>query len=578
MAEIAIAAVAASAGVIQALSASDAIKKGLHSVKISKPDASRLENKLHGELFETWNESHDFTMSRKIPKENIDGFLDHLQNAYKGIDDNKRNEMSKIMSDKSWFHNIMEWNFYQPDNSGAEYGIVCFGRSPDGKSLDCLVVQLKIKFTISSKIKEPTNKGSCLSERIPGLISKKDLQNFFRLKALEGCLSEGYVEKINFVNSLKEITSLQALEGIPNSSQHLQTVKAIPRSSKGSSEQASEDNPNSSKNTREMTDTISVSEMSHEDTSTSSTNLHRKVKETTSDSQEGSPKKISKNSSPEDSSKNSAEDISNSSTGLSKQDSDATCNSSEDLQEKPHEDNHDASAELSQQDREATNNSSEDTLEKSKEDNHDASAGLSKQDIKATSNSTENSTENSHEDKYDASTELSKEERKASTTSPEGLHEDVQKKATHLTEGSPKKAAVSISKSPADLSKQSQEPTSNPSKDSPSSKMAPKATTTTGETKDFIKKTTEEISHSSVESNKQTSKVNPNSCKNSPKETSENSRSSNESTIVTQEAISKSSERLAEKDVNENGNTDESCEQAHGTNPLPSEDSLNGEK
>lgn len=54
---------------------------------------------------------------------------------------------------------------------------------------------------------------------------------------------------------------------------------------------------------------------------------------------------------------------------------------------------------------------------------------------------------------------------------------------------------------------------------------------------------TEDTSHSSVESYKQTSKVSPNS----PTDTSENSRSSNDSTIVTQKAISKSPERVAEK-------------------------------
>lgn len=135
--------------------------------------------------------------------------------------------------------------------------------------------------------------------------------------------------------------------------------------------------------------------------------------------------------------------------------------------------------------------------------------------------------------------QLSKEGIKSSTTSPEGLHEDAQKNVTHLPKGPPKKAVFSISKSPAGFFKQSQKPNYNPSKPN------------TGKTKSLIMNATEDTSHSSVESYKQTSKVSPNS----PTDTSENSRSSNDSTIVTQKAISKSPERVAEKNVNENGKT-----------------------
>lgn len=48
---------------------------------------------------------------------------------------------------------------------------------------------------------------------------------------------------------------------------------------------------------------------------------------------------------------------------------------------------------------------------------------------------------------------------------------------------------------------------------------------------------------------------------------------------MTQEAISKSPERVADKDVNENGKTsDEWCKHGEGTNPLSSGGSLNGGK
>lgn len=217
-------------------SASEAVRKGLNSIEVSKDDATKLELGLKGELFDKWSESFEVMQSTKIPHEKLDGFLDHLQNSYEGIDDEKRAEMGIIVSDKSWKQHIVEWNFNKPDRSGVRYGIVAFGRSSDGKYIDCIAVLLKVNFELASTknitrkrrageiapLSLTKTKATQTAEDIFGSINKKSLQNFFRLKALEECYKEGIIEKINYINLTDD----------------------LPRSSKVAPKQAAEKNSN----------------------------------------------------------------------------------------------------------------------------------------------------------------------------------------------------------------------------------------------------------------------------------------------------------------------------------------------
>lgn len=115
---------------------------------------------------------------------------------------------------------MVEWNYKQPDDSGIRYGLIAFGRSKDQQYVDCMYVLYKMDFALTPH-EIVTEKKSCW---LFGLIktdtslkvefidqhldakSIQDIQNFFRVKALEKIYKEGYIESINFVDSLDEIS------------------------------------------------------------------------------------------------------------------------------------------------------------------------------------------------------------------------------------------------------------------------------------------------------------------------------------------------------------------------------------
>lgn len=113
---------------------------------------------------------------------------------------------------------MVEWNFKKSDDSGIRYGLVAFGRSEDQQYVDCMYVLYKMDFVLTPH-EIVTEKFSWFLG-IKSLISLKvefiekhldakliqDIQNFFRVKALEKMYKEGYIESINFVDSLDEIS------------------------------------------------------------------------------------------------------------------------------------------------------------------------------------------------------------------------------------------------------------------------------------------------------------------------------------------------------------------------------------
>lgn len=141
-----------------------------------------------------------------------------------GIDDGIRKKLDGVLfATTTWEHRLIEWKFNKGDDSGARYGLIAFGRSPDQKFVDCMYVMYKMDFKVAPQrivtqkqhswfwglIKYNTEKVEIV-DRALGANSIQTMQNFFRIKALEGFYKEGLIESINYVNSLEDIPDLNA--------------------------------------------------------------------------------------------------------------------------------------------------------------------------------------------------------------------------------------------------------------------------------------------------------------------------------------------------------------------------------
>lgn len=155
-------------------------------------------------------------------------YLIFKKNFFIGIDQKTRLKMEGILfTDESWDYKLVEWKFNKAENSGARYGMMAFGRSPDMKYVDSMYVLYKMDFKIAPKDYVTKKEDSWLfglfswitissekEEQSLGSNSIKKLQNFFRLKALEGFYKEGLIETINYVDSLDQLP-----DSIENSSE-----------------------------------------------------------------------------------------------------------------------------------------------------------------------------------------------------------------------------------------------------------------------------------------------------------------------------------------------------------------------
>lgn len=123
-----------------------------------------------------------------------------------------------LFVDETWEYKIVEWKFNTGSDSGALYGMITFGKSPDKKYFDCMYVMYEIDFKISKReiITEKTHtilfgmhswttKDVERSDRKHGAKSVKALQNFFRLKALQEFYNAGVTDYICYVDSLDDI-------------------------------------------------------------------------------------------------------------------------------------------------------------------------------------------------------------------------------------------------------------------------------------------------------------------------------------------------------------------------------------
>ena len=126
--------------------------------------------------------------------------------------------MDGIKWSGSWEYKIWEFKYNNKADSGARYGMIAFGKSPDGKLVDCMYAMHKLDFKIAPDIivhreshssfwgfKKWETKHIEVRERSLGIKSIKVIKNYFRQKALEAFSNEGLIDRINYVTGLDEI-------------------------------------------------------------------------------------------------------------------------------------------------------------------------------------------------------------------------------------------------------------------------------------------------------------------------------------------------------------------------------------
>lgn len=194
------------------------VKQGLHSVKVSQHDANEVQREIEGKLFNKWHENCEVMESKGIPIDNIRGFLDHLEDAYEGIDEEMRKKMNGIQWASEWSHKVMEFKYNAASDSDAQYGMIAFGKSEDGKFVDCMYCLYKLDFKVASEKTITTKEHSVLwglfkwqtvkegvKEAMIGVKLLKRIKNFFRFKALRGFYDEGLIDQMNVVPSIEDV-------------------------------------------------------------------------------------------------------------------------------------------------------------------------------------------------------------------------------------------------------------------------------------------------------------------------------------------------------------------------------------
>ena len=129
-----------------------------------------------------------------------------------------REKLNDIKWTGSWSYQIYEFKYNKGDTSGARYGMVAFSKSTDRKFIDFMYVLYKMDFKLAPQEIVTTNSHSMLwgivtwqttkreyVERTLGVKPIKQIQNFFRVKALQHFYNEGLIDRINYVPSIEEI-------------------------------------------------------------------------------------------------------------------------------------------------------------------------------------------------------------------------------------------------------------------------------------------------------------------------------------------------------------------------------------
>ena len=117
--------------------------------------------------------------------------------------------MDAIDWTEKWTSKIFEFKYNDEHAKGVRFGMIAFGKSADNKMVDCIISLYKLDFKITPDITEKLTNHSALFGLIQWQTSEtkfiqrtisadviKNLQNFFRVKTLEGLLKEGVIDTI----------------------------------------------------------------------------------------------------------------------------------------------------------------------------------------------------------------------------------------------------------------------------------------------------------------------------------------------------------------------------------------------
>ncbi|XP_015777884.1 PREDICTED: uncharacterized protein LOC107355801 isoform X3 [Acropora digitifera] len=200
-------------------SAQENVETVLSRVKVCKPEAVAVENRLRSEYFSKWDETCEVIEATAISVHNLKDLVSKLEHQYRGVNFNIRKKIQGIHWAPSWSHKVFEFTFGDKIDSGEVYfGIICLAKSPDGQTVDAVSSLYKLNFTLArEKVVEtetfqlfgilPVASTTTVHyrKRNLGYFSKKQISNFCRTKAMEAFKSKGFIHHVPYVTSLSAV-------------------------------------------------------------------------------------------------------------------------------------------------------------------------------------------------------------------------------------------------------------------------------------------------------------------------------------------------------------------------------------
>lgn len=123
-----------------------------------------------------------------------------------------------LFGNDAWVHKIFDWNVEDKGfKSKARYCMIAFGKSSDGKYVDCAYVLYKLDLELPKEIVHKERHSTLFglikwtstsvrdNKSLLEMKRNKEYKNYFRLKALQGFYNEGLMDKINYVPSLEQV-------------------------------------------------------------------------------------------------------------------------------------------------------------------------------------------------------------------------------------------------------------------------------------------------------------------------------------------------------------------------------------